>query len=105
MPDCGAGSKRARVLRGGSWNNNERNARCACRNHNDPDNFNNNIGFRVVAAHDSCRWDDKAVGSRTTAGAQPGREPARSGPGCGLSAHAEGLARAQPNTQESRPLW
>jgi formylglycine-generating enzyme required for sulfatase activity len=37
-----------RVLRGGSWNNNRDNARCAYRNHNHPDNRNNNIGFRVV---------------------------------------------------------
>jgi formylglycine-generating enzyme required for sulfatase activity len=40
----------ARVLRGGSFINNDRNARCACRNDNDIDNLNNNIGFRVVAA-------------------------------------------------------
>jgi hypothetical protein len=36
------------VLRGGSWNNNQNNARCANRNNNHPDNRNNNIGFRVV---------------------------------------------------------
>ena len=40
------------AVRGGSWNNNHRNARCAYRNRNVPDNFNNNIGFRVVS-HDS----------------------------------------------------
>lgn len=40
--------------RGGSWNNNRRNARCAYRNDNHPDNFNNNVGFRVVF-HDSRR--------------------------------------------------
>jgi hypothetical protein len=37
-------------LRGGSWNNNQRNARCAIRNRNIPDNFNDNIGFRVVVS-------------------------------------------------------
>jgi hypothetical protein len=37
-----------RVVRGGSWNNNQRNARCAYRNRNIPDNYNNNLGFRVV---------------------------------------------------------
>jgi formylglycine-generating enzyme required for sulfatase activity len=26
-------------------------ARCAYRNNNDPDNLNNNIGFRVAASH------------------------------------------------------
>lgn len=36
------------MLRGGSWINNQRNARCAYRNRNVPDNFNNNNGLRVV---------------------------------------------------------
>jgi formylglycine-generating enzyme required for sulfatase activity len=36
------------VLRGGAFNNNDNNLRCAYRNDNDPDNRNNNIGFRVV---------------------------------------------------------
>ncbi|MFZ4428352.1 MAG: SUMF1/EgtB/PvdO family nonheme iron enzyme [Saprospiraceae bacterium] len=37
-----------RVLRGGSWNNNAENCRSANRNNNNPDNRNNNIGFRLV---------------------------------------------------------
>jgi formylglycine-generating enzyme required for sulfatase activity len=37
-----------RTLRGGSWNNNDNNLRCAARNYNHPDNRNNNIGFRVL---------------------------------------------------------
>jgi hypothetical protein len=37
-----------KVLRGGSWNNNENNVRAATRNDNTPDNRNNNIGFRCV---------------------------------------------------------
>ncbi len=36
------------MLRGGSWNNNQDNARAAYRNNNDPDNRNDNNGFRVV---------------------------------------------------------
>jgi hypothetical protein len=44
---AGAGSSRHRVLRGGSFNNNDRNVRCAVRNRNNPDNRNNNNGFRV----------------------------------------------------------
>jgi len=36
------------ALRGGSWNNNQDNARSANRNRNNPNNRNNNIGFRVV---------------------------------------------------------
>jgi hypothetical protein len=39
-----------RTLRGGSWNNNQRNARLSYRNRNQPDNFNNNIGLRLVVA-------------------------------------------------------
>ncbi|MCP4389822.1 MAG: SUMF1/EgtB/PvdO family nonheme iron enzyme [Gammaproteobacteria bacterium] len=41
-----------RVIRGGSWNNNARNCRCAYRNRNQPDNRNNNLGFRCARAHD-----------------------------------------------------
>ena len=37
-----------RVLRGGSWNNKPNNLRCANRNRNNPDNRNNNNGFRCV---------------------------------------------------------
>jgi formylglycine-generating enzyme required for sulfatase activity len=40
----------ARVLRGGSWNNNGRNCRSANRNMNEPDNRNHNNGFRLAAA-------------------------------------------------------
>jgi formylglycine-generating enzyme required for sulfatase activity len=36
------------VLRGGSFNNNQQNARCAVRNRNHPNNSNTNNGFRVV---------------------------------------------------------
>lgn len=39
-----------KVLRGGAWNNNQDNARAASRNRNNPNNRNNNIGFRVVRA-------------------------------------------------------
>jgi len=37
------------VLRGGSWNNQADNCRSSIRNHNQPDNRNNNIGFRVAS--------------------------------------------------------
>ncbi len=48
---AGAG-RRDRVLRGGSWNNNNQaNLRCASRNRNNPNNRNNNNGFRVVVSH------------------------------------------------------
>jgi len=38
-----------RVLRGGSWNNHPHNLRSANRNRNQPDNRNNNVGFRVAS--------------------------------------------------------
>ena len=37
----------AQLPRGGSWNNHPRNCRSAYRNHNQPDNANNNVGLRV----------------------------------------------------------
>ncbi|MCB1806409.1 MAG: hypothetical protein KDK04_15125 [Candidatus Competibacteraceae bacterium] len=36
-------------MRGGSWNNDADNCRSAYRNHNDPGNRNNNLGFRVAS--------------------------------------------------------
>ncbi|MBN2374712.1 SUMF1/EgtB/PvdO family nonheme iron enzyme [bacterium] len=53
-----------RVKRGGSWNNNARNCRSANRNNNNPDNRNNNIGFRL-AKH--TQWRD-LTGPRTGRG-------------------------------------
>ena len=41
-----------RVIRGGSWNNDARNVRAAYRNHNDPTNRNDNLGFRCARAHE-----------------------------------------------------
>jgi len=38
------------VVRGGSWNNNAKNTRSANRNRNEPDNRNNNVGFRLAPA-------------------------------------------------------
>jgi hypothetical protein len=37
------------VNRGGSWNNNARNCRVSNRNNNEPDNRNNNLGFRLAS--------------------------------------------------------
>jgi len=42
------GRRGARVVRGGSWNNNENNLRAAYRNRNNPANENNNNGFRCA---------------------------------------------------------
>ena len=38
------------MLRGGSFGNNFNNVRCAARNYNNPDNRNDNNGFRVVVS-------------------------------------------------------
>ena len=44
----GASSGSNRVKRGGSWNNNASNCAVSYRNNNNPNNRNNNLGFRVV---------------------------------------------------------
>lgn len=49
--DAGRNSAAKRVIRGGSWNNEARNVRAACRNGNDPSNRNDNLGFRCARAH------------------------------------------------------
>jgi len=46
----GTGQGANRVNRGGSWNNNAANCRAAYRNHNEPGNRNNNLGFRPAPA-------------------------------------------------------
>ncbi len=38
------------MIRGGSWNNEPRNCRSANRNRNEPEERNNNLGFRVARA-------------------------------------------------------
>jgi formylglycine-generating enzyme required for sulfatase activity len=51
-------------LRGGSWNNNQDNARVSARNNNHPDNeWNNNVGFRVVCAPHGSALRFDAAGS------------------------------------------
>lgn len=47
------GSKR--VIRGGSWNSNARNVRSAYRNRNEPDERNDNLGFRLARVQRGCR--------------------------------------------------
>ncbi len=44
----GASSGDNRVNRGGSWKNSADNCRSANRNNNNPENRNNNVGFRVA---------------------------------------------------------
>ena len=63
------------VLRGGSFNNNQNNVRCAIRINNRPDNRNNNIGFRVVLSTLTTRngLQLMVVTPRLMAGNFPGR--------------------------------
>jgi hypothetical protein len=63
--DAGLADQR-RVLRGGSFINNQRNARCAVRNDND--NLNNNVGFRVVASYFSPNFGKDPKGFRNHLG-------------------------------------
>jgi hypothetical protein len=67
------------VLRGGAWNNNQNNARCDARNRNNPNNSNDNIGFRVCAPR---TWRP----ARNVARHQPGgRGPIKDRPGRSLA--------------------
>ena len=59
---AGAGHKRPR---GGSFGNNARNVRSANRNRNDPRNRNDNLGFRVVVAHDTLSLPEILRGDRS----------------------------------------
>jgi len=53
--------RNARVLRGGSWNNNDNNLRAANRNNNEPTNRNNNVGFRCSVQYSSCKTKRRFV--------------------------------------------
>ncbi len=63
-----------RVLRGGSWNNNDNNCRLANRNRNEPNNRNNNYGFRAardlrnLSCGESCAPQKSAVRVRRSSG-------------------------------------
>jgi hypothetical protein len=68
------GGRVVQLLRGGSWNNNARNCRSAYRNHNEPGNANNNVGFRVVCLPQHPSRSEPLEG--IPAGAQEGSRPA-----------------------------
>ena len=76
-----------RVLRGGTFNNEARNVRCAYRNRNNPNNRNDNIGFRVMAVHDFlvCRKCQAGYGLPAHPAGPRRRKTARPGPGRALS--------------------
>jgi hypothetical protein len=65
------------VLRGGSWNNNWNNVRAANRNNNNPDNRNNNIGFRCAGSPGAflegqvCRVHGRGAGAQREENSRP----------------------------------
>jgi hypothetical protein len=73
------------VVRGGAFNNTARNVRSAIRNRNDPDNRNDNIGFRLVvstlASRRNCPPERKLLRAEANGGVCPWPRPARAGPG------------------------
>ena len=93
-PDSG---RVAQLLRGGSWNNNPRNCRSAYRNHNQPDNANNNVGFRVVCLPQHPSTSEPLEG--IPAGAPEGSRPA---PVIGDHGHP-GLPRAARRSIRTAP--
>ena len=92
-----------RVVRGGSWNNNQNNARASYRNNNNPNNRNNNIGFRVVGvvhSPPSLLWPGPGSASWTAWAARTG-QPARVP---GMSADGE-LADRGEAEEKRRLVW
>jgi hypothetical protein len=70
-PDLGlTGPLPGRVVRGGSWKNEPQNLRAAIHNGNQPDNRNNNLGFRVASTL-PCR-NSPVQGPAERAGRRPG---------------------------------
>ena len=63
------------MLRGGSFNNDTRNLRAANRNRNEPDNRNNNIGFRCVRDVERRRTIASAAGAAVVTAAAGVRTP------------------------------
>ncbi len=64
----------ARVVRGGSCFNNGGNVRSAYRSRNEPDNRNNNVGFRLALGHTELR-QEQAGGTGTQEPSRPARGP------------------------------
>ncbi|MCP5197406.1 MAG: SUMF1/EgtB/PvdO family nonheme iron enzyme [Gammaproteobacteria bacterium] len=74
--DGGRTADANRVLRGGSWNNHARNVRAAYRNHNRPDNRNDNLGFRCARTRERI---GRSEPEQTSIPGVPGGSPKRKG--------------------------
>ena len=94
-----------RVIRGGSWNENARNVRAAYRNHNDPTDRNDNIGFRCARAHERVGGSapEQACFHGVAGGRRGSPKPTAAGV---LVGSPEGFAKARrPVVERDRPLW
>ena len=80
-----------RALRGGSWINHTDNARADNRNRNNPDNRNNNLGFRVL-----CVSHTSAVLQQLAGWADYGLP--------GVAKRAE-MARGGPARMQALKIW
>ena len=87
------------MLRGGSWNNNWNNVRAANRNNNNPDNTNNNIGFRCVAASPGVLLKGQVLRIYGRGASAEKGENSRPVPG---SVSPE---EAEPKINVPRPVW
>jgi len=91
------------VVRGGSWNNNRDNARCAYRNNDHPGNRNNNLGFRVLCVSHIEQSFASAV-RHIGAGEPPQGVPEMScDHGCTAEAKDLWMAQASPVRTAVRP--
>ncbi len=98
-----AGSaRRPGKLRGGSWNDNNQNARASYRNRNNPNNRNNNNGFRLVVVRLTPYGSlHRAAGSHPLRGATPPQV----GPfQQGRAAVQQGLCRLPGVAHDTGPL-
>ena len=92
-----------KVVRGGSWNNDRDNARCAIRNRNQPDNRNDNLGFRVVLRGSHVLPSLLLVLPGGGAAQRATQARPRSG-NAGRSAHADSSAEAKEEEQRQTRL-
>ena len=96
-----------RVVRGGSWNNNQVDARAAYRNFNNPAERNNNLGFRVVCSSHILKPPSTAQVVDLSRALPPTGPAGASGIGRRprFAARGEGLKMAQVSPVRTHSLW